>query len=151
MRLWSLSPEYLDRQGLLAVWREGLLAKKVLAGKTKGYKNHPQLIRFKASGNPKEYINRYLLEIYQEARRRGYRFSLNKIGQETDIAKGLKKKLKNIKVNNGQADYEFQHLLIKLKIRDKNKYRELKNVKHLKLNAIFKKAAGKIEKWEKIK
>ncbi len=46
MRLWSLHPKYLDRQGLLAVWREGLLAQKVLQGKTKGYKNHPQLKRF---------------------------------------------------------------------------------------------------------
>lgn len=30
MRLWSLHPSYLDRAGLLAVWREGLLAQSVL-------------------------------------------------------------------------------------------------------------------------
>jgi hypothetical protein len=32
MRLWSLHPRYLDAKGLQAVWREGLLAKKVLQG-----------------------------------------------------------------------------------------------------------------------
>jgi len=30
MRLWSIHPKYLDRQGLLAVWRESLLAQSVL-------------------------------------------------------------------------------------------------------------------------
>ena len=43
MRLWSLHPKYLDKLGLLGLWRESLLAQKVLLGKTKGYKNHPQL------------------------------------------------------------------------------------------------------------
>jgi len=30
MRLWTIHPKYLDRQGLLALWREALLAQKVL-------------------------------------------------------------------------------------------------------------------------
>ncbi|MGP9584395.1 pyrimidine dimer DNA glycosylase/endonuclease V, partial [Micrococcaceae sp. AOP34-BR2-30] len=30
MRLWSLHPEVLDRQGLIAGWREALLAQAVL-------------------------------------------------------------------------------------------------------------------------
>ncbi|MFP3165813.1 MAG: pyrimidine dimer DNA glycosylase/endonuclease V, partial [Nitrososphaeria archaeon] len=34
MRLWSLHPSFLDKQGILGVWREGLLAQKVLIGKT---------------------------------------------------------------------------------------------------------------------
>jgi hypothetical protein len=71
MRLWSLSPEYLDRMGLLAVWREGLLAKKVLQGKTKGYKNHPQLIRFKAFKNPINAINSCLYFVFLESQKRG--------------------------------------------------------------------------------
>ena len=49
MRLWSLHPKYLDIKGLVACWREGLLARKVLLDQTKGYKNHPQLIRFNRS------------------------------------------------------------------------------------------------------
>lgn len=43
MRLWSLHPQYLDAKGLVALWREGLLAQAVLAGQTRGYKRHPQL------------------------------------------------------------------------------------------------------------
>ena len=39
MRLWSLRPKYLDSQGLVALWREGLLAQAVLRGKTRGYRN----------------------------------------------------------------------------------------------------------------
>jgi len=43
MRIWSLHPKYLDSKGMVALWREALLAKQVLLNKTKGYKNHPQL------------------------------------------------------------------------------------------------------------
>jgi len=107
MRLWSISPKYLDRQGLLAVWREGLLAKHVLEGKTKGYKNHPQLIRFKDSKDALAYINNYLLTIYKEAENRGYKFSLNKLD-------GLKKISNHIRVSTSQVTYEFNHLLNKL-------------------------------------
>ena len=41
MKLWSIHPKYLDAKGLVALWREALLAQKVLDGKTEGYKNHP--------------------------------------------------------------------------------------------------------------
>ena len=37
MRLWTLHPKYLDPQGLVALWREALLARAVLQGKTRGY------------------------------------------------------------------------------------------------------------------
>jgi len=144
MRLWSLSPKYLDRLGLLAVWREGLLAKKVLAGKTKGYKNHPQLNRFREQDKPLDYINAYLSEIYQEALNRGYLFNKSKISP-------LKKKLKNIKVSIGQIEYEFKHLLNKLKIRDKNRYQSLKKSVEIIQHPLFKQVKGKIEGWEKIK
>jgi len=144
MRLWSLSPKYLDRQGLLAVWREGLLAKKVLAGKTKGYKNHPQLNRFRKSGNALTYIDAYLFGVYQEAEKRGYKFSIEKI-------ENLKVLNKKIKVNSGQVIYEFSHLLNKLKVRDIKRYRELKNVKIPAVNSLFKVVKGDIEDWEKVK
>jgi hypothetical protein len=52
MRLWSVHPRYLDRQGLTAAWREALLAQKVLTGTTRGYRNHPQLVRFTPPGWP---------------------------------------------------------------------------------------------------
>ncbi len=148
MRLWSLNPKYLDRAGLLAVWREGLLAKKVLTGKTRGYKNHPQLIRFRASKKALIYINAYLYGIYLESQARGYKFSVAKIGKEL---KSLKIFAKKIKVNSGQVVYEFSHLLNKLKVRDKNKYQELKDIKRPQVHFLFKVVPGKIENWEKIK
>lgn len=37
MRIWSLHPSYLDAKGLVALWRETLLAQKVLLGATVGY------------------------------------------------------------------------------------------------------------------
>jgi hypothetical protein len=79
MRIWSLHPQYLDTKGLVALWRETLLAKNVLAGNTKGYKNHPQLKRFKNTDNPLHAINQYLSIIYQEASSRGYTFTREKI------------------------------------------------------------------------
>lgn len=144
MRLWSLSPKYLDCQGLLAVWREGLLAKNVLAGKTKGYKNHPQLDRFKKSGDALAYIDSYLFGIYQEAEARGYKFSVEKI-------KNLKILNKKIKVSSGQIEYEFSHLLNKLKIRDPKRYKEIKNIKQPEIHSLFKIIKGDIESWEKVK
>ena len=144
MRLWSLNPKYLDRQGLLAVWREGLLAKKVLEGKTKGYKNHPQLIRFKDSEDAIAYINNYLFIIYQEAGKRGYKFSLEKLD-------GLKKISKHIKVSNKQLAYEFKHLLNKLRTRDIERYEKYKSVKKIEAHDLFEVVEGEIEKWEKIK
>ena len=74
MRLWTLHPKYLDRQGLLGLWREGLLAQAVLQGKTKGYRHHPQLARFQMHPDPVQAIAHYLREVHEEATRRGYNF-----------------------------------------------------------------------------
>lgn len=143
MRLWSIHPEYLDTKGLLALWREGLLAKKVLEDKTKGYRNHPQLIRFKNSQDPICAINTYLYYVYLEAERRNYNFDTNKI---------LPCSLEEIiPVTEGQIEYEFQLLLSKLKIRDKVLYESLKNLKEIKVNPVFRRVQGRIEKWEKVK
>ncbi|MDP3663483.1 MAG: pyrimidine dimer DNA glycosylase/endonuclease V [Nitrosomonas sp.] len=79
MRLWSVHPYYLDAKGLVALWREGLLAQKVLQGHTKGYKNHPQLTRFKNTKNPVAAIAAYLGFVVDEAEIRGYHFDRNKI------------------------------------------------------------------------
>lgn len=143
MRLWSLSPQYLDRQGLLAVWREGLLANNVLAGKTKGYKNHPQLERFKKQKNSLDYINLYLQGIYEEALSRGYKFEKTKIGL-------LKKDLEKIKVSTGQIQYEFEHLLKKLELRDKKRFLELKKILELEVHSLFKVEVGEVATWEKV-
>jgi hypothetical protein len=142
MRLWSLNPKYLDSKGLLACWREGLLAKKVLEGKTKGYKNHSQLIRFKKLKNPCSAINSYLLEIEKEAKSRGYNFNKSKIGKERFKGK--------IPVTKGQLLYEFEHLKNKLKTRNPKLFLELKKIQTPAPHPLFKIVFGEIEDWEKV-
>jgi hypothetical protein len=145
MRLWSIHPVYLDTKGLLAAWREGLLAKKVLEGKTTGYKNHPQLFRFRASGKPLLYIVAFLREILKESMRRGYHFDGSKIGGET-IPAGCR-----IPVTSKQVQYEWEWLKTKLQKRDLGKFRELQRVKRIRTNGIFRRIPGEIESWEIIK
>lgn len=140
MRIWSLHPQYLDAKGLVALWRETLLAKHVLEGKTKGYKNHPQLNRFKKSGNPVETINQYLSEVYQEASARKYNFDREKINWKFKRSKQT--------VSSGQMLYEMKHLLNKLKIRDPQKYKELNGQKKFDAHPLFKIVTGEIEDWE---
>ena len=120
MRIWSLHPKLLDTKGFVALWRETILAKHVLEGKTKGYLNHPQLDRFKKSGDPLDSINFYLMEVYKESMSRKYNFDINKF-KEVDSLK--------INVTEGQLNFEFNHLLSKLKIRNPKLYKELQNKK----------------------
>ena len=87
MRLWSLHPEYLDARGLVALWREGLLARKVLQRQTKSYKDHPQMDRFNAHLQPTVAIDCYLWYVYEETVRRGYHFDMAKIGPKQRCSK----------------------------------------------------------------
>ena len=143
MRIWSLHPKYLDSKGLVALWRETLLAKKVLQNKTKGYKNHPQLLRFKNSNNPLDCINYYLSIVYKEAENRNYNFDREKINWKFKKAK--------LKVTQGQMDYEIKHLKQKLKTRDPKKYNELKFLKLFASHPLFKIVKGEVEDWEKVR
>lgn len=143
MRIWSLHPKYLDTKGLVALWRETLLAKHVLEGKTNGYRNHPQLNRFKQTNNPIDRINQYLAAVYNEALTRNYNFDKSKIDWDF--------KLSFINVTTGQIKYETEHLLSKLKIRDKEKFDKLSNLKRIDQHPIFNIVKGIIEDWEIIK
>ena len=145
MRLWTINFKYLDVKGLVALWREALLAKNVLEGLTKGYKNHPQLIRFYTHENSIDAINTYLLEVYKEACARGYKFDVAKVGKFD--AENLSK----IAVTRGQIEYEFSFLQEKLKQRDLKKYKENLNVKNIEISTIFTEIDGDIEPWEKVK
>ena len=140
MRIWSLHPKYLDAKGLVALWRETLLAKKVLENKTKGYRNHPQLLRFKIAKNSLNSINQYPAEIFDEATRREYSFDKNKIEW------GFKKS--TIIVTRGQLKYEMDHLKKKLKTRDRKKLKEVLEIKKIEPHPLFKIVPGKIEAWE---
>ena len=141
MRLWSLHPEYLDRKGLIALWREGLLAQSVIKGKAKGYKNHPQLERFTKTSDPARSIASYLIEIYRESQNRGYKFDREKISEH-----GTNNK---IKVTRGQLEFELYHLKNKLKNRDQLKYKDIMSIQTPKPHPIFIKTEGDIESWEK--
>ncbi|HEX7468092.1 MAG TPA: pyrimidine dimer DNA glycosylase/endonuclease V [Methanobacterium sp.] len=142
MRLWSLHPKYLDSKGLVALWREGLLARAVLKGETEGYKNHPQLIRFKNLNHPISFIDSYLLNVYEESLLRSYKFNRNKIGHVFTESK--------INVTNGQIKFECKHLRSKLKVRDQIKYNELLKINLPDTNPIFRVVEGDIEPWEVI-
>ncbi len=129
MRIWSLHPKYLDSRGLTALWREALLARKVLKGQTKGYRSHPQPARFKSRKNPIHSINMYILHVYRESCRRGYCFDRKKLGRPLSKSR--------IPVTKGQLLFEFRHLKSKLRKRDPKKYRELLKVKTPEPHPMF--------------
>ena len=143
MRIWSLHPKYLDTKGLLALWRETLLAKHVLEGKTKGYKNHPQLDRFKKSSKSLEAINLYLSIIHLEAAKRQFNFDITKFKKPTTTIR--------LYVNDGQLKYEFDHLLRKLRVRDVKLYDKIRRIKIIEPHPLFVIVEGKIETWEIVK
>lgn len=143
MRLWSLHPKYLDSKGLVALWREGLLARVVLKGETKGYRNHPQLERFKNQKNPLASIDTYLLHVYRDSILRCYNFNKNKIGPDFTESR--------IKVTRGQIEYELKHLRSKLKVRDTVKYSEIKELTEPDTNPVFTVVDGNVEPWELIR
>lgn len=140
MRIWSLHPKYLDAKGLVALWRETLLAKHVLQGKTKGYKNHPQLNRFKKTTNPVDSIDHYLSYVLQEARSRDYNFDASKIASSFKRSK--------LSITEGQMDHETKHLLKKLKIRDPEKFKQLRSIPSPEPHPMFRVKKGEIESWE---
>ena len=103
MRLWTLHPTHLDPRGLVALWREALLAREVLRGRTKGYRQHPQLLRFQSCPSPPAAINGYLAVVFAEARSRGYRFDGSRLGRVVRVPK--------IRASDGQLQYEWIWLL----------------------------------------
>ncbi len=142
MRIWSIHPSYLDWKGLGAQWREGLLAQNVTEGKTKGWKNHPQLDRFKAHSKPLEAVSYYLRVIHNESLRRGYKYNYSKILFPDAI-------VEPIDITLGQIEYEFQILQDRLKTRSPMKYYENLEVTELEAHPLFNIIPGLPEKWEK--
>ena len=141
MRLWSLHPKYLDRQGLLACWRETLLAQKVLKGETKGYLHHPQLARFRSCPDPLGAIAAYLDSLADEAERRGYVFDRSKI-----VATRMAGK---IPVTHGQILYEWEHLKIKLARRDPLRLAQFSAIELPDTHPLFEIVNGTVEPWER--
>ena len=140
MRLWTLHPKYLDARGLVAAWREGLLAQAVLRGQTSGYTRHPQLVRFRKSRSPVASIGSYLAALHQEATRRGYGFDRRRIvrpGQRVRLGATV-----------GQLEYEWLHLKGKLAVRDREWLARLHRVRRPDAHPLFRVGPGAVEAWE---
>lgn len=144
MRLWTLHPQYLDRQGLTALWREALLAQAVLRGQTRGYQHHPQLLRFQQHAAPLPAINAYLCEVHAAASARGYRFDPGKICLPAEA-------VTPVAVSEGQVAYEWQHLLAKLARRSPAVYEQWANTPlPLVVHPLFVVEPGPVADWERI-
>jgi hypothetical protein len=141
VRLWSIHPSHLDQKALVAVWREGLLARAVLRGKTRGYRNHPQLERFRLHTSPISAINNYLRHIADEAHARGYRFDRSKIGPIRNRSTML--------VTSGQLLFELAHLRKKVCRRAPLETFRIPTRSKLKTHPLFDIRTGQIETWEK--
>lgn len=142
MRLWSVHPRYLDAAGLVALWREALLARAVLRGLTAGYRHHPQLQRFRACPLPRAAISNYLGAVQAEAMARGYRFDRSKVGRVRAMAP--------LPVTDGQLRYEWQWLLGKLARRDAERFRRLRDVKLPEPHPLFARVPGPVACWEAV-
>jgi hypothetical protein len=141
MRLWTLHPKYLDAQGLVALWREGLLARAVLAGKTRGYRHHPQLERFRHHRAPRTAINTYLRLIADEAAARGYAFDVRKIGP--------RRRTPRLRATRGQLIFEWRHLLRKLRRRSPALHARWRREAMPAAHPFIVITPGGVEAWER--
>jgi hypothetical protein len=140
VRLWSVHPRFLDRQALVACWREGLLAQAVIGKTSGGYSQHPQLIRFRATPDPLASVRAYLHVVVDEADARGYRFAREKVFERAEVAP--------LPLTDGQLQYEWAHLMAKLAVRSP----ELADRWATETPAphpLFRVVPGPIESWER--
>ncbi|HET7745854.1 MAG TPA: pyrimidine dimer DNA glycosylase/endonuclease V [Vicinamibacteria bacterium] len=142
MRLWTLHPRYLDARGLVALWREALLAQAVLRGRTRGYRHHPQLDRFRRHLQPLGSIAAYLRAVQVEAASRGYAFAAERISRAS--SEGA------IAATRGQLEYEWEHLRAKLRDRDPGWLERLRSVARPRPHPLFRLVPGGPEDWERV-
>jgi len=141
VRLWSLHPKYLDAKGLVALWREALLAQAVLRGRTKGYRHHPQLLRFRAATSPVGSVADYLRVVHEEATARGYTFAAQKIARARASGR--------LAVTRDQLEFEWRHLIEKLRVRDPQRSARLATVQKPQASPLFRVVRGGVAQWEK--
>ena len=141
MRLWTLHPRYLDSRGLVALWREGLLAQTVLGRDSGGYSRHPQLQRFREHGKPEAAIGAYLRGIVEEALARGYDFDASKIRSRA--------RAEPIDATSGQIALEWEHLMAKLRARSPDVFELHAPVKVVAVHPLFRVVPGPVAAWER--
>ena len=147
MRLWSVHPQYFDRQALTAAWREALLAQAVLATPGRGYSNHPQLERFREQPVPSDAIAAFLTGIVDEADARGYHFAREKItGRVASELTGAAA----LTVTTGQLAYEWAHLLAKLQRRSPEVAARWATCRTPLPHPLFRVVDGPVASWERI-
>ena len=140
MRLWTLHPRHLDAAGLVALWREGLLARAVLSGLTRGYRRHPQLTRFRDTARPIASLDTYLAAVCDEADRRGYRFDRSKLG--------LGRVRGRVTATRDQLDFEWAHL--KKKLRQRARPPDLTDTSAAPTpHPLFRVVRGPVAEWER--
>jgi hypothetical protein len=143
MRLWTLHPRYLDAQGLTALWREGLLARAVLHGQTRGYRHHPQLLRFQAQAEPRVAIDCFLRAVHAESVERGYRFDATKLVAQASASS-------RIDATRGQLAHEWRHLMAKLQQRSPAAHARWRALTTPEPHPMFDIVEGPIEPWERV-
>lgn len=156
MRLWSIHPSLLDRRALVACWREALLAQKVLAGGTKGYTHHPQLVRFRACDDPQAAIGTYLTGLADAAEARDYKFnrslivspSLDPLPEGFTDGSLTRSSEVRIAVTTGQMSYEWQHLRTKVAARDPEWFHRISAIADPHPHPMFVVRQGPVEDWE---
>jgi hypothetical protein len=141
MRIWTLHPKYLDSRGLVALWREALLARQVLRGETKGYRHHPQLVRFRAQPDPPASMDSYLAGVFAESLERGYRFDRSKLAASAPAPAMAE--------TEGQVRFEWQHLMRKLQRRAPERYEQLQAIELPDLHPLFRLIRGPVQPWER--
>jgi hypothetical protein len=141
MRIWTVHPRYLDPKGLVAAWREALLAQAVLAGATRGYRHHPQLTRFRAQPDPIAVVASFLDGLAEEAQRRGYRFDATKISRRRFEG--------HLPETDGQLLYEWGHLRAKLQARSPELFRQFRRIRTPDAHPLFRIVPGEVREWER--
>ena len=141
MRIWSLHPRYLDAAGLVAAWREALLAQAVLRGRTRGYTHHPQLTRFREHDSPVGSIAEYLRGLHVEATARGYEFDRGRISRAAPRGR--------LVVTTGQLEYEWEHLERKLRARAPEHYARVREIGRPEAHPLFRVVSGDVASWER--
>lgn len=141
MRLWTFHPRYLDPRGLTALWREALLARAVLRGRTRGYRRHPQLLRFRNQKAPVGCVNSYLKCVFDESRKRGYRFDRSRLGRAGGDSR--------IETTAGQLRFEWQRFKEKLMARNRGHLAEVRRIGQPEAHPLFRIVPGPKEDWEK--
>ncbi|QIK84231.1 pyrimidine dimer DNA glycosylase/endonuclease V [Sanguibacter sp. HDW7] len=157
MRIWSLDPRVLDRVGLVACWRETLLAQAVLAGRTRGYTQHPQLERFREAPDPLAAVGAYLTGLADEADARGYRFDRARIDRPGPTGAGTSgagtsggdtdRPVPRLTVTTGQLALERAHLAAKLALRAPDDLARLGA--HARAHPLFDVVDGPVASWER--